>query len=409
MKRYWLYLEPYVFVFEGRQGAIIYNTLSASAVSVQSDAVLTFVHDLNLADNGYCIEVSEEQIQEEPMSSFIKELREKFSGDLVPVKETGKKPFLLKPVMNLVYDPEKFEKNLGKSLDENLLYYLHEVTLYLDSECKNDCLYCQQCYKQFPFCTKRDQGEKTVLSVDDYVNLIASLKLIGLRTVNLVVNDFSQRSLFWQIINLLLNSDFTVNVFAHYLNINDEVLAWIAKQEMIHFVLLADARISEKIVSDISFYSFPALWKFPVSSSEDCLIVNQLKEKYGIQVELAPFFDGKNEEFFSENVYTELEDLFTAPLSKKEIFTRQALNVNLFGKLFVMPDGEVYSSMASSSLGNLKEDSLNDLIFHEFSTKKSWLLKRDKEPCLNCAYRYLCPSPSNYEIVIGRLNLCHIK
>ena len=27
---------------------------------------------------------------------------------------------------------------------------------------------------------------------------------------------------------------------------------------------------------------------------------------------------------------------------------------------------------------------------------------------LDC-HCYLCPSPSNYEIVIGRLNLCHIK
>lgn len=409
MKRYWLYLEPYVFVFEGRQGVIIYNTLSASVVSVDSDVVLPFVYDLNLADNGYCIEVSEEEVQEESMASFIKELREEFSGDLVPVKEAGKKPFILKPVMNLVYDPDKFEKNLGKSLDENLLHYLHEVTLYLDSECKNDCLYCQQCYKQFAFCTKREHENKTILPVDDYVKLIEVLKLIGLRTINLIVNDFSKYSLFWRIIDLLSNLEFSINVFTHCLNINDEVLAWGVKQKTIHIVLLADSKISEEIVSDISSHSFPFLWKFPVSSSEDCLIVNQLKEKYGIDVESVPFFNGDNEEFFSENVYTGVEDLFTTPMSKKEIFTRQALNINLFGKLFIMPDGEVYSSMASSSLGNLREDSLNDLIFREFSTKKGWLLKRDKEPCLNCVYRYLCPSPSNYELVMGRLNLCHIK
>lgn len=409
MERYWLYLEPYVFVFEGRQGAIIYNTLSASVVSVNSDIVLPFVHDLNLAENGYCIEVSEEQVQEESMAFFIKELRDKFSGDLVPVMGTGKKPFILKPIMNLVYDPDKFEKDLGKSLDENLLHYLHEVTLYLDSECKNDCLYCQQFYKQFTFCTKRGHREKLVLSIDDYSKLIELLKLIGLHTINLVVNDFSKYSLFWCIIDLLSNSDFKVNVFTHYLNLNDEVLAWNVKQKMVHFILLADAEISEEIVFDISSCFSSALWKFPVLSSEDCLRVNQLKEKYVIDVELVPFFNGDNDDFFSENVYTDVEDLFTIPLSKREIFARQALNVNLFGKLFVMSDGEVYSNMVSSSLGNLKEDSLNGLIFKEFSTKNSWLLKRDKEPCSDCVYRYLCPSPSNYELVMGRFNLCNIK
>lgn len=39
----------------------------------------------------------------------------------------------------------------------------------------------------------------------------------------------------------------------------------------------------------------------------------------------------------------------------------------------------------------------------------AWRRIREEEPCNLCLYQYLCPSPSNYEAVIGKTNLCHVK
>lgn len=39
----------------------------------------------------------------------------------------------------------------------------------------------------------------------------------------------------------------------------------------------------------------------------------------------------------------------------------------------------------------------------------AYFLKRVQNPCNACIYQWLCPSPSNYELAIGKPNLCHVK
>lgn len=41
--------------------------------------------------------------------------------------------------------------------------------------------------------------------------------------------------------------------------------------------------------------------------------------------------------------------------------------------------------------------------------RNNWMKIRNKKPCSNCIYQYLCPPPSKYESMIGKMNLCHIK
>lgn len=53
--------------------------------------------------------------------------------------------------------------------------------------------------------------------------------------------------------------------------------------------------------------------------------------------------------------------------------------------------------------------SLGEIVFNELENSKSWLLLRDDGLCEKCENKYLCPSVSNYELVIGELDLCHIS
>ena len=53
---------------------------------------------------------------------------------------------------------------------------------------------------------------------------------------------------------------------------------------------------------------------------------------------------------------------------------------------------------------------VKDWVFQEMKQGKMWHWTRDSLPaCKECLYKYLCPSPSNYELVIGKPNLCHVK
>jgi pseudo-rSAM protein len=74
-----------------------------------------------------------------------------------------------------------------------------------------------------------------------------------------------------------------------------------------------------------------------------------------------------------------------------------------------MPNGDTYANINYPSLGNIATHSIHEMLYKEMNEGKSWFRIRDQAPCNNCVYQWLCPSPSNYEMAIGRPNLCHVK
>jgi hypothetical protein len=52
---------------------------------------------------------------------------------------------------------------------------------------------------------------------------------------------------------------------------------------------------------------------------------------------------------------------------------------------------------------------IQEMLFKEMSEGQSWLRIRNQVPCNDCIYQWLCSSPSDYELDIGKPNLCHVK
>jgi pseudo-rSAM protein len=123
--------------------------------------------------------------------------------------------------------------------------------------------------------------------------------------------------------------------------------------------------------------------------------------------QIIPIWNGENFNFFHSTVFISEMEVNDIYCSKREVFIKQAVNTYDFGKLTVMPDGQVYANVNTRAIG-LIDNSIVSLIYKEFTEGKSWLRIRDQKPCVDCIYQWLCPSPSNYEIVIGKYNLCDI-
>jgi pseudo-rSAM protein len=113
--------------------------------------------------------------------------------------------------------------------------------------------------------------------------------------------------------------------------------------------------------------------------------------------------------FFKENIFLSKEDILSTHISIKNIFANQSINIFDFGKINIMPDGNVFSNLNHPSLGNIYTSSIYDLVRKELFEGKSWLRIRNQAPCNECVYQWLCPPPTNYEIAIGYTNLCHVK
>ncbi|MDP3441477.1 MAG: TIGR04150 pseudo-rSAM protein, partial [Ignavibacteria bacterium] len=150
-------------------------------------------------------------------------------------------------------------------------------------------------------------------------------------------------------------------------------------------------------------------WHFYIKNEKEYEFAESLIEKYDLEnTEIKPVYTGENHQFFEYNIYLTEDDLQKPGLNRREVFAHQALNTNDFGKLTILSDGKVYANVYHDPLGTIDDD-IRELIYKEMDKGTSWRRIRDMEPCCNCVYQWLCPSPSNYELAIGKPDLCHVK
>ena len=84
--------------------------------------------------------MTEEQLEHPAVLNFVSELRDTFSGDFIDTSLSKGKPFIFKPILNLLNDPEKVKDEKGYTLREDVLECVHEVNFYFSSVSKNVCI-----------------------------------------------------------------------------------------------------------------------------------------------------------------------------------------------------------------------------------------------------------------------------
>lgn len=154
----------------------------------------------------------------------------------------------------------------------------------------------------------------------------------------------------------------------------------------------------------------PVEYIFNVSSIDDCDKSEQIIEKYQIDKYcFNPVYVGDNMLFFRDYVFQNREDILSIKMSIKDFFANQSVNIYDFGKIHIMPNGDSYANVNHLLLGNIYSNSIYEIVQKELDEGQSWFRIRKEAPCCNCLYQWLCPSPSDYEIKLGRPNLCFVK
>ena len=127
--------------------------------------------------------MTEEQLEHPAVLNFVSELRDTFSGDFIDTSLSKGKPFIFKPILNLLNDPEKVKDEKGYTLREDVLECVHEVNFYFSSPCQQKCVHCQDYYKQFLYCSSL--SKESVLCLVEYQQLLDRFSTIGLKKINL--------------------------------------------------------------------------------------------------------------------------------------------------------------------------------------------------------------------------------
>lgn len=401
MNTHWFTLHEDTFLWLKGKIGLVYNAENKDRYIFNlSDKIEKICHQLLETENLYTAELTDEMINDEEISQWICSLVNIQAGYLSLNVEFDKRPVSLKPILKVQDDREYYVGQQELGFKGKILQNLHELTFYINGSEQGDAEYFRQTI--YPIRSHQILGREKIRS------FIKNSRSFFLSKINLVGDFFSYPDFEGLIDDI---AELSVLLTIH-ISIKD-FLDHVQKIENIKWPTDIQINILIDTVFDVSFLKdFPLPFSITVfvCSEDDFLQFSALFETYPVaqEIRFIPLYNKENTSFFKSNVFIDKDDIDNMKLSKNEIFIRQAINAGDFGQLTIMPDEKVYANVNEPSLGTI-DDSPYSIVYKEFTNGQSWFKLRTQAPCENCIYQWLCPSPSNYETVIGQPNLCHLK
>ena len=376
---YWFKIEPYVHISIVNSNVLLYNTFDGSFIESKDIEIVKLLKETLLKENCGVVLLTAERYNLDNIRKFIMELRAKYMGDIIDIELSKSKPVQIMPFTSLVNTQELFKKQ-NFPTGKKILEYLSEISIYVDYN--TNIMDLNSFLKSLPNIST--------------VNIIGNLKdVANYKELLLVLDQFpSLKKITCNYSNVISLQPEFVNNFSHSILINYPID--ISKWNYSRRLLLNQ--------------SIPFECIFEVTSMDNYSQINKFIEEFGIEKhQLKPVYTGDNIDFFKENVFLTKDDILSTPLSISDFFINQSMNIFDFGKIAIMSNGDIYANVNYPILGNIHTHSIYEIISKELEEGRSWLRIRNQAPCNTCLYQWFCPSPSNYEIAIGRPNLCHVK
>lgn len=390
-KEYWLALETYVYVERKGDRVMLYNTLDGKCLFSNDPDINKLIEKINTPENTGVVAVSSGMLQNENIRRFVENIREFFMGDLYEQTLFREKPVQPYPFLKFNRDVRKLKEIEGRSIGENILSTISKVDVYLNKP-----------------------EDETVFPLKLLEGLLHQIEFCKVDSLRFYFYDEDRYDQWNELEKLVRNYRHVIRYVFQLASFLPEILKKVAGDREIVFSvsrqLYQEDRLREKIRILPEVVRKRAMFLFPVASEEEFEYVTTVVEEWGLDFHhINPVYTGDNLPFLEEAVFMDEEDLASEPVSLKEIYMHQTLNVHDFGHLVCYPNGDVYANEYFPKIGNLKEESVYTLVYRELDEGKSWLRTRQEAPCCQCLYQWICPSPSGLEMAVGKPNLCKMK
>jgi len=397
---YWFVLKPNIYVTSNAERILLYDMGRGLHLESEEKDCISFIQTVYESQNLGVGFLSRSMLTNDKFVFFVNRVIDLQMADIISA-DTNDKPASLLPVFNL-------KRNNTCSQSTNLIYYLTSLTLYINTDCSQKCKFCDLYCKQTTCCAnKLSEGE---MSLDFLKDIMRQTSASPLAKINIVGGNILEHKQFSSFVEVLKKANTSVHYWLNYKNIesaNDDNLL----KQMQHQNILVDFPIDEaKLEKVIKKSNQKAIYYFLVDEESQYQQVGAIADRFNnINYKTIPIYNNYNIDFFKKKVFLSKEDIFSAPISRNKISCNQSFNSNYYGSLYIFPDGTAKANPNAEKLGNLNANSIAELLRLEMERNTSWIKLRNNEPCNKCLYQYLCPPPSNYEIIIGKSNLCSLK
>ena len=395
MKEYWFAVYPHCFLWLKGEEGLVYNTKNYAKILFCNEGLFAEkTGQLVVMENLYCIRLTEEELADEKLNGWVQNMVAQECGALVEDNGINQRPLSLPPILKVQDEADYYRWEHRQGIDGNVIENLHRLVFHINGSKYGNELYAKQTiYPTVSF---------EMLSAKDILRFAMNARVSPFLTeIVLVGNPFVYEGL-----EELMESLQTICPVSVYCTWQD-VMNFLSDVEKLstkanlHIMATGDA-VLDKLPQEVNY-------TFLVTSEQEYEAAMEFEGKYRLEhTDIVPVYTGNNLSFFEECLYMDEEGIQDIALDKREVFIRQKLNIQDFGRLTVIADGKVYANPNRSAIGHIGETP-HAIVYREITEGSSWLRIRDQKPCCDCIYQWLCPSPSHYEDVIGKPNLCHIK
>ena len=389
--KYWFILKSSVFVWIKKDACFFYDSENYQGChyGLETQAVRDFVCRIADLDNLYALPLTTEEVEKDNVKPLVNQLVQMDMACLVDSARVTGRPVQLPPILNLQVDVRRLQEG-GKTdmtIGENVLKNLQSLTFVwndgIDSAWYEKVIRLLDALKGHSLLEIVILGYTPDMPWEDAFTVLLK-KMSCVKRVVLDLDATTTESVKQLKSMNLPHTLFDINVDPHA-----------SRTAM-------EACISEANGVDLKF-------NLRIFGADDIVWAENLATRLNqVECRISPTYNGRNLDFFEQYVYVDEEDILASHQTKQNIFAHQALNTNDFGKLTIQSDGSVHANVHQAPIGSIDED-IRSLVYKEMSEGSSWLRLRDMQPCSDCVFQWLCPSPSDYELEIGKPNLCHVK
>lgn len=398
-----LTLSPDTFLWRKGTEGLLYESAQGTMFHFNvTDSIGELCRVFEDYDNLYSA-LFDPEILDNDAQSFIDEIITRGFGRIT----SPETPIIsLPPILNIQHDVKRLKQNPEREIGEDVLEYLSSLTIYIGGACRNKPYFKQIIY---PICSDERLSSETIARFLDKV------WTSSLRRINLIVSDVTDRNIIQMEQRLKAYKKQIIFYFLHE-NLHHEAMLpyMLAKAGYrVRFICELPCNVQEifdlkNLMENEQRMLLPVGYDFIVRNEREYQGWNELVENLELKdFTMVPVYDN-NRDFFDCNVFLSELDLKQIRLSRREIFAHQAINIEAFGNLTVMPDGRIYSEVTAPALGTV-EDSIYDLLIRELQNNYAWRKVRNSEICKNCIYQWLCPSPTSYERAAGKETVCTLR
>lgn len=114
--------------------------------------------------------------------------------------------------------------------------------------------------------------------------------------------------------------------------LNNEYIEFAQQTNSILEILVHSGDLNNQLAESMQKYQHDMVrWNLIVSAETDLEQLDRLILPENILIQIRPFYNGSNYNFFHDFVFFDLQDILVEPIDRKTIFRHKVLNDNFLG------------------------------------------------------------------------------